>query len=140
MFVLEIEKIKKFIEKHSKELAFEVYGAGGFIENVTCEINSSDKDNPMLTVYGMESGKSVELFCVCENWFKEPTKKQLDKLVQNSRKQLNEDICHHWCVHTLENGTEQFVLSALSLDNYLKACEIRHRFEICARHLHNMEK
>lgn len=37
--MLEIEKIKNFIEKHNHELCFEVYNSGGFANNVTCEID-----------------------------------------------------------------------------------------------------
>lgn len=126
--MLEIEKIKEFIEKHSDELAFEIYGSGGFIKNVTCEIDYTDKKNPKLSVYGIEIEENIELLSVCETWFKIPTKKQLEKSIINSKNQLNESVCHHWCIHTLKNGTEQFVLSVLSLDNYLKSLEIYQKY------------
>lgn len=126
--MLEIEKIKIFIEKHNEELAFEIYSSGGFLKDVTCEIDYTDRKNPSLSVYGVEIEETVKLFSISETCFKIPTKKQLETSIQNSRKQLNETVCHHWCIHTLKNGIEQFVLSMLSLDDYLKALEIYQKY------------
>lgn len=126
--MLEIEKIKEFIEKHSRELAYEIYGGDGFANNVICKIDYTHKKSPRLAVYCTDTGKKVRLFSVYETWFKIPTKKHLETSIKKSKNELNESVCHHWSIHTLSDGKEQFVLSNLSLDNYLKAIEISKKY------------
>ena len=136
----EIEKIKEYIEKHSDKLFYEIYGSGGFAENVRYEIKEivikyDSLQRPIynygLTVFHTEDKEERELFHVWENWFKIPSKKKLEeKIAAHINSVFDFIICHHWHVRTSETGQECFVLSALSLDDYIKSIELYKR--VCA--------
>ncbi len=128
--MLEIEKIKSFIELHNGTFAFEVFRQGGWMENATCEIKNSNTKNPMLTVYYVENGEEKELFSVCESYFKVPRKNVLQKrIAEYESGNFDDGICYHWCIHVLKSGEGQLIVDYLSVQNYLRSIEIFKKYK-----------
>jgi hypothetical protein len=119
--MLEIEKIKDFIDKNSKKLYYELYGTGAFAKNVSTIINKNDN---LLIVYEGAPVSENEIFRLSEAWFKVPSKKEIQKRINaHLNGEFDEGICHHWVVRKIKND-EMLIVSHLCINNYIKSLEI----------------
>lgn len=119
--MLEIEKIKYFIDKNSRNLFFELYGTGTFANNVSTII---DKNENMLTVYEGDTVSENEILRLCEAWFEIPNKEEIQKRIEEHLNgEFDKGICHHWVIRKIKND-EMLIVSYLSVNNYIKSLEI----------------